>query len=113
NVTLQANAINRDARVEIFALLVVTPVLCPSTGSPYSFTWSAVPAGNYSLTAKATDNQGAAATSGAVSITVNPANVSPSVTIISQIGRASCRERAKITVQAEAVDKEGSMEEVD
>src|SRR5207245_11475190 len=54
-----------------------------ATGSPYSFTWTAVPAGNYSLTAKATDNQGAAATSVAVSITVNPANVSPSVIIIS------------------------------
>lgn len=38
--------------------------------SPYSIVWNAVPAGTYSVTAKATDNQNATATSTARSITV-------------------------------------------
>ena len=41
-----------------------------TTASPFQITWSNVPAGTYSLTAKATDNGGAATTSAAVSITV-------------------------------------------
>lgn len=42
-----------------------------ATASPYSFTWSDVPAGTYSLTAIARDDDGAATTSAAVSITVS------------------------------------------
>ena len=44
-------------------------------------TWSAVAAGTYSLTAVATDNDGASTTSAAVSVRVDPsANQPPSVT---------------------------------
>src|SRR5207244_12741885 len=78
-----------------------------ATGSPYSFTWTAVPAGNYSLTAKATDNQGAAATSGAVSITVNPANVSPSMTITSPTNGAVLIAIGSSTVRAPVTDSDG------
>lgn len=38
--------------------------------APYSFSWANAPLGTYSLTAKATDNQGAATTSNAVTIVV-------------------------------------------
>jgi hypothetical protein len=41
------------------------------TSAPFSFTWSGVAPGNYSLTAKATDNGNATATSSAVNISVN------------------------------------------
>jgi len=41
------------------------------TSAPYSYTWSNVVAGTYTLTAKATDNTGATVTSSPVSITVN------------------------------------------
>ncbi|OMP79966.1 PQQ-dependent sugar dehydrogenase [[Flexibacter] sp. ATCC 35208] len=39
--------------------------------APYTFTWTSVPAGTYSLTAKATDNAGLTATSIPVGITVS------------------------------------------
>jgi hypothetical protein len=39
--------------------------------SPYTFSWTSVVAGTYSITAKATDNQGAVTTSSAVNVTVN------------------------------------------
>jgi hypothetical protein len=40
------------------------------TSAPYSFSWTNVAAGAYTLTARATDNQGASTTSSGVSITV-------------------------------------------
>src|SRR5690606_8390825 len=40
------------------------------TSSPYTYTWANVAAGNYTITAKATDNEGASKTSSAVSISV-------------------------------------------
>src|SRR6266571_977387 len=53
-------------------------LLGTATSSPYTFTWSGVPAGTYSLTAEAFDASGTTATSSAVSVTVNPATT-PSV----------------------------------
>jgi bacillolysin len=47
--------------------------------SPYSFSWNNVPAGSYTLTAKATDNDGAAATSGPVHITVSDSQVAEDI----------------------------------
>jgi hypothetical protein len=48
------------------------------TTSPYSFSWANVPAGSYSLTARAFDNKGATADSAPVGITVDP-NLGPTV----------------------------------
>jgi hypothetical protein len=64
------------ARVEFFAngSLVGT-----AANAPYNFTWGGVAAGNYTLTAKATDAHSATATSAAVAITVLTA---PSATLI-------------------------------
>jgi RHS repeat-associated protein len=47
--------------------------IATGTAAPYSFLWTGVPAGGYSLTARATDNQGAATTSAPVNVTVNAA----------------------------------------
>ena len=41
------------------------------TTSPYSYSWTNLAVGSYSITAKATDNDGASTTSTAASITVN------------------------------------------
>src|SRR5207247_1189939 len=112
DVTLQANANDSDGSVTKVEFFAGATLLGTATGSPYSFTWTAVPAGNYSLTAKATDNQGATATSVAVSITVNPANVSPSVTIISPTNGAVLIAPATFTVQAIASDSDGSVAQV-
>lgn len=69
SITLSASASDRDgiASVEFYAgaTLVGTSVT-----APYAVTWSAVPAGSYSLTARATDNLGGSAMSAAVPITV-------------------------------------------
>jgi chitinase len=70
SIGLAANASDDDgtvAKVEFFhgATLIGT-----DTSAPYALTWSNVAAGNYSLTARATDNDGATATSAAVNVSV-------------------------------------------
>jgi hypothetical protein len=68
--TITANAADTDgsvAKVEYFA---GPTKLGQSTSAPHSFTVTAMAAGNYALTAVATDNQGATTTSAPVNITV-------------------------------------------
>jgi hypothetical protein len=54
-------------------------LLGSDTGSPYSFVWSSVPAGSYTLTAVAVDADGATAASAAVNITVTVAQAATRV----------------------------------
>jgi len=48
-----------------------TTLLGSDSAAPYGFTWSGVGAGTYRLTARAVDDDGAAATSAAVTVTVS------------------------------------------
>src|SRR5204863_1313407 len=73
DIVVTAGANDTDgtiARVDFFA--GTTPI-GSATASPYSAAWTNVAAGTYSLTAVAVDNDGASATSAAVSIRVDPA----------------------------------------
>ncbi|MCI1187159.1 carbohydrate-binding protein [Hymenobacter sp. DH14] len=73
SISLTANAADSDGTVSKVEFFNGATLLGTSTASPYSYTWTGVAAGTYSLTAKATDNSGAATTSAAVSVTVNAA----------------------------------------
>jgi hypothetical protein len=66
------------SRVDFFA---GTTLLGSDTTQPYGVTWTGVPAGTYSLTAVATDNDGGTATSATVGVTVNAATTSPPTAI--------------------------------
>lgn len=73
NVTLTATAADSDGTVTQVAFYQNGTLISTDTTSPYSASWNGVAAGTYSLTAVATDNQGATTTSAVVSITVNSA----------------------------------------
>ncbi|RBL93393.1 glycosyl hydrolase family 18 protein [Chitinophaga flava] len=70
-VNIQAAASDSDGVVTRVAFYNGTTLLGTDSVAPYTWTWSNVAAGTYSLTAKATDNGGATTTSAAVNITVN------------------------------------------
>ncbi|HWK04780.1 MAG TPA: glycosyl hydrolase family 18 protein, partial [Puia sp.] len=70
-ITLQATAADADGTVTQVQFFNGGTSLGTVTTAPYTFTWSNVAAGTYTLTAVATDNSGATTTSSAVSITVN------------------------------------------
>ncbi len=76
-ISLAANAADSDGSVAKVEFYQGGTKLGEKTTAPYNFSWTNVAAGTYSLTAKATDNQGASTTSGAVSVTVNSGTPPP------------------------------------
>jgi hypothetical protein len=73
DVTITASASDSDGSVARVEFYQGATKLGEDTSSPYSYTWSGVVAGSYSLTAKAFDDDGASTTSAAVSVTVEGA----------------------------------------
>jgi hypothetical protein len=70
NITIVAAASDSDGTITNLELFNRTTKLGQSTNSTFTFTWTNVASGAYSLTAIATDNLGAATTSSSVDITV-------------------------------------------
>src|SRR5947207_14485937 len=68
DITIMANAVDPDATgsVTLVEFFAGANKLGEAAGSPFSFTWANVPAGVYSLTARATDNGGASTVSGQI-----------------------------------------------
>lgn len=80
---------------------------------PYELAWSGMISGSYSLTAKATDNDGDSTTSAAVSITVtNPGNVAPAAAITSPAEGALVPADSH-TITAAATDTDGVISRVE
>ncbi|MCW3467073.1 Ig-like domain-containing protein [Chitinophaga nivalis] len=69
-VTIQADAADPDGSVYSVQFFYGSSSLGTAYTAPYSVTWNNAPAGDYTLTAKATDNQGAITTSSPVAIKV-------------------------------------------
>jgi len=114
NIPINANASDSDGTISKVDFYQGANLIGTDTTSPYSVTWSNVPTGSYSLTAKATDNNGAVATSAAVSITVNsPANVPPTVNITSPANNTVLTAPASFTINANASDSDGTISKVE
>ena len=71
-ISLAASASDTDGTVTRVDFYEGTTLIGTATTGPFSFAWNSVPSSSYSLTAKATDNIGATATSAPVSVTVSP-----------------------------------------
>jgi chitinase len=116
SITINANASDTSpgtvSKVDFYN---GTTLLGTDTSSPYSFAWTNVAAGTYSLTTKATDNQGAVGTSAAISVTVNTAsNPAPTTSITAPANGATFTEPASITINANASDTSpGTISKVD
>lgn len=78
NIALAANAADTDGSVAQVQFFANDTLIGSDTTSPYTFTWPTVAAGNYVLTARATDNGGAFTTSAPVDVTVAP-DAGPSI----------------------------------
>ncbi|WP_375417155.1 discoidin domain-containing protein [uncultured Hymenobacter sp.] len=69
-VNMTANASDTDGTVSKVEFYQGAILLGTDASAPYSFSWTNVAAGTYSITAKATDNGGLTTTSAAVAVTV-------------------------------------------
>jgi Bacterial Ig domain len=81
NISIEADASDADGTISKVEFYSGTTLLGTATNSPYAFIWSGVPAGSYTVTARATDNLGDTATSTAVNIGVTN-RTAAAVTII-------------------------------
>ena len=110
NVTLAASASDSDGTVARVEFYRGTTLIASDTTSPYSALWSSAPAGVYSLTARAVDDDGATRTSTAVNITLTTvANQLPTVSITSPSAGQSFTAPASLTMTAAASDTDGTI----
>lgn len=111
SITLNANAaadVGRSiTQVEFFQN---NQRIATATTAPYTYQWSNIPAGTYTITAKATDDLGATTTSAPVSVTVNAA---PTINITAPTNNASYTAPASVTITANAADNDGTITQVD
>ncbi len=112
SVTITASASDADgiAKVDFYH---GGALLGSDNTSPYSFTWTNVANGSYTLTAKAVDNSGASKTSNPVVITVGGSNQPPVVSITTPLQGASFTSPATVTLVASATDNDGTVSKVD
>lgn len=113
-INLSAEAADIDGTVSKVEFYNGATLLGQATAPPYTYAWSNVVTGTYSLTARATDNTGVSTTSAPVSVTVtNAANVPPSVAITSPAAAASFTAPASITITVNASDTDGAISKVE
>jgi uncharacterized protein YqfB (UPF0267 family) len=112
SVTISAAAADANGTVSKVSFYNGTTLLGTDSTSPYSFTWNNVTTGNYTITAKATDNGSVTTTSAAVAISVYTPNVAPTVSITSPVANASLAAPASVTISAAAADANGTINKV-
>jgi len=112
-VGLAATASDADGTVTKVEFFNGATKLGEDTTAPYSYTWSAVTAGSYTITARATDNLGASTTSAPSNITLSAGNSPPTATITSPTDGTVFAWKPTITVSATASDPDGNVTKVE
>jgi len=114
SITISANAADANGSVSSVEFFNGTTKLGEDATGPYSFVWNNVPAGTYTITARATDNQGATTTSTPITITVVGAtNTAPTVNITSPTNNSNFNAGSTITINANAADGDGTINKVE
>ena len=113
SVTISATAADTDGKVSKVEFYNGSTLLGADTASPYTFVWNNVAAGNYTITAKATDNGSLATTSAAVAISVSASNAAPSVSFTGIATNINFAGPASVTLSAAAADTDGVVSKVE
>jgi len=104
--TLNANASDSDGTITQVEFYSGTTLLATDTTAPYSYVWSNIPAGTYSITAKAIDNRGGARTSTASTLILN---APPAISISSPTSGTVVVAPASVLIQTSASDVDDSV----
>jgi regulation of enolase protein 1 (concanavalin A-like superfamily) len=111
SVVMTAAASDTDGTVSKVDFYDGAALVGSRNASPFSFTWNTGTAGVHALKAVATDDVGATASSGVVSVTVTAANVQPTVSVLTD--KASYASPASIVMTAMASDSDGAVAKVE
>lgn len=112
-ITIAASASDADGSISLVEFLQNGNVIGTTNLSPYAMTWSSVPPGSYTLTARATDNRAAVATSAPLSVVVAAPNSPPSVAIATPLPGTQYAAPATVNLSATASDGDGTVAKVD
>ena len=85
SITVSADASDSDGTVTKVEFFAGSTKIGEDTSAPYSISWNNVSAGNYTLTAKATDDDGASTTSEAVTVSINDPTPTLAVTSLTLV----------------------------
>jgi hypothetical protein len=110
-IAITAGALDPDGSVVIVEFFNGSTKIGEDSTAPYSFSWKDVNTGNYTITAKATDNGGLITVSQSVDITVSTAtaNIAPIITLTSPTSGSNFTAPATIAFTADALDPDGSI----
>jgi hypothetical protein len=111
-IPLAATATDSDGTISRVDFYSGSGLIGSATTTPYAATWTNVPAGAYSLTAKAVDNLGAVTTSATVNVTV-ASNAPPAVTLAGPNPAGPYFAPASIQLTATASDADGTIASVE
>lgn len=110
NLTLSADATDSDGSVAKVDFYQGATLLGTAMSAPFQFEWMNVPAGTYALTAVATDNQGATATSSTATVVLN---APPTLSLTSPLDGTVVAAPGSFTLAADAADSDGTVAKVD
>jgi len=115
SIRLTANASDSDGGIQQVDFFSGGTLIGSATSAPYTFTWTNVDAGTYTLTARALDTAGAMTSSSAVSVIVNPGivNVPPTVSLTAPADQTQYTAPTSIALTADASDADGGIQRVD
>jgi Tol biopolymer transport system component len=109
-IALTATASDAGGQITSVTFYNGSTLIATDTAAPYSFSWGSVGAGTYSLTAVATDNRGATATSAVSRVVVTP---SLSVSVVSPTAGTTFDTASKVTINAEAAANTNAISKVE
>ncbi|MBQ4819519.1 cellulase family glycosylhydrolase [Aquimarina sp. MMG016] len=115
NIQINANANDPDGSVTKVEFFKGSTRLGEDTTAPYSYTINSASEGNYALTARATDNDGAVTTSSIINVTVSGdtgGNQAPVVSFDSPSGNIAVDEGYSLYVKVNASDSDGTIANV-
>ena len=114
-VSIAANAADTDGTIAKVDFYQGNTLLFSDAISPYAYSWTNVPAGKYTIIAKAYDNGNTATFSTAAIITVNGTggNQAPTVSLTAPANNASYAQPATVTLTAAASDADGTIAKVE
>jgi hypothetical protein len=114
SIIISANASDTDGTISKVEFYNGTTLLGTDAATPFTYSWTNVTVGSYTITAKAYDNVNAVTTSSSISIQVNaPANQFPVVTLTAPTNNPTYTAQASVSLTANASDADGSISKVE
>jgi hypothetical protein len=109
---INANATTTQGTITQVEFYSGATLLSADATAPYSLAWSNVPAGSYSITAKAMGSNGTTSTSVPVTVTV-VVPVAPTVSLTAPVNGASAAAPATFAISATATATQGTVAQVE